>query len=1188
MEPGMYLEKIKLSGFKSFAEMTELAFDKGITAIVGPNGSGKSNIADAIRWVLGEQSVKSLRGKKMEDVIFAGTDTKKPKNYAEVSLFLNNEDQSIENQPIEIIITRQLFRNGDSDYKINHKTCRLKTIHELFMDTGLGKNGYSLISQGGIENITNATPLELRRIVEEAVEIVNFKTKQYETNLKLQRTEDNLNRVQDIFNEIEKQLKPLEKQSKKAKEYLDLHEKIKKIELIQFYHYMTTTQDKLKAFEKDLKDINFEILTEERTLDQIDKNYTFTRHKIEDSEAQKGIIEADLTALKAKKETLERKTLICQNDIENAQKNQNKLILEIAQEQTELAEQERLLEKNKLLQQKNMTVIKDLKAKIDVDQAQILSIQVDIKKLRNKTNDQNKQRAPLEKEHAVLQEKVLTLYRQSADTQAKIALEKELLVQNKRAFQKIEQSHLVCSEQIKKAKVEKEVEKTRFEKAQRQESQAEQLLHQFVEAQQNLNSDLKIALSKQDYLKKNQENFSDYFPAIRTIMKAEARDPEIKNGVYGPVGELIAVDGKYIKAIEIALNNKSQNIVVEDAHTAKKCIQLLKRQESGRATFLPLNSIQNTRIDAQTHAIVQSANGYVGIAAELVKIDKKFKSIINNLLGRIIIADDFKNGRQLHLSIKRYTIVTLDGEVFYPSGAIVGGSSKNKKTVLSKKHELSTLQTEIKENTLKIKALEIQVNIQKKIVQQTQTETADLRARLVKKDQHLYTLESEKKHLLDKKERLLRNIQNNETVISKAANLVIDKEIEKTKDTIQALTTKMRLLDEALDQRTNQQQDTLNALLKQNNTQKVDLSRVEEKNSSLFQQEIVLKQQKTKIEDRLSNKENRLTEIKATMTFTLQAIETQKLKISAIKEQLQALGLQFRDISQQQQEANTLLVTLENKTKDLNHKISVLKEAGSKIELANNSLKIKTENLENIIFDHYDMNFIMVKDLIGDLQKENLDISDTRLQRLKSKISQLGHVNISSIDDYINLNERYQFLLTQSTDLMNAKKELQTTMINLSRAMEQQFSEKFAILQEKFNRIFKKLFDGGEAHLTYENQQDILESGILLSAQPPGKNLKHLSLLSGGEKSMTAIALLFSFLEINASPFCVIDEIDAALDDPNIIRFIDYLKYVSKDNQFIIISHRKTTLEVCDVLYGVSMSGGTSKLLSLRLSDYTK
>jgi len=1184
----MYLEKIKLSGFKSFAETTELAFDKGITAIVGPNGSGKSNIADAIRWVLGEQSVKSLRGKKMEDVIFAGTETKKPKNYAEVSLFLNNEDQAIENQPVEIIITRQLFRNGDSEYKINHKTCRLKAIHEIFMDTGLGKNGYSLISQGGIENITNATPLELRRIVEEAVEIVNFKTKQYETNLKLQRTEENLNRVQDIFNELEKQLKPLEKQSKKAKEYLDLHEKIKKIELIQFYHYMMATQDKLGAFEKDLKDINFEILTEERTLDQIDKNYTLTRQKIETLSLEKSAIEADLTALKAKKETLERKTLICQNDIENAQNNQNKLTSEIAQEQVEQAEQARLLEKNKFLQEKNSAIIKDLKAKIAIDQAQMLSIQVEIQKSRNKTNDQNKQRAPLEKEHAVLQEKVLKLYRQSADAQAKIALEKELLVQNKHAFQKIEQNHLDCFEEIQKAKIEKELEKRRFEQAQQQENQAERLLRQFVEAQQSLKNELKIALSKQEYLKKNQENFSDYFPAIRTIMKAKAQDPDIKHAVYGPVGDLISVDAKYIKAIEIALSNKSQNIVVEDTQTAKNCIQLLKRQESGRATFLPLNSIQNTRIDAQTYANLQSANGYVGIAADLVKTDQKFQSILNNLLGRIIIADDFKNGRQLHAAIKRYTIVTLDGEVFYPSGAIVGGSSKNKKTVLSKKHDLSVLQAEIKEHTLKIKALETQINTQKKVVQQTQTETADLRTGLVKKDQHLYTLESERKHLLDKKETLLRNIKNNETVISKAANLTIDQEIEKAKDAIQVLTTKMRLLDEALDQKNNQQQDTLNALLKQNNTQKVDLSRVEEKNSSLFQQETILKQQKTKIEDRLANKEKRLADIKAMIMLALQAIETQNLEIKTIKEQLKALDLQYRQIAQQQQEANTLLVTLENKTKDLNHKILVLKEAANKIELANNSLSIKTENLEKTIFDHYDLNFIMVKDLIEELEKEKLDISDTHLQRLKSKMANLGHVNISAIEDYVKINERYQFLLTQSTDLMKAKEELNTTMVNLSRAMEQQFSEKFAILQEKFNVIFKKLFNGGEAHLTYENQEDILESGILLSAQPPGKNLKHLSLLSGGEKSMTAIALLFSFLEINASPFCVIDEIDAALDDPNIVRFIAYLKYVSKDNQFIIISHRKTTLEVCDALYGVSMAGGTSKLLSLRLSDYTK
>ena len=1179
----MYLKKLALAGFKSFAEPVELEFSKGVSAIVGPNGSGKSNITDAIRWVLGEQSTKSLRGKKMEDVIFSGTEKKKPLNYAEVTLTLDNTSGFTLDNLDEIVITRRLFRSGESEYRMNQKSCKLKDIHELFMDTGLGKNGYSLISQGGIENIIGASPQELRGIVEEAVGIVNYKTKKQEAEKKLENTQNNLERLKDILEEIEKQLKPLKAQSEKAKEYLELREALKKVDLMVFYHNMKDASEQLAAYEKQLAEVRFQIFEIEKKTEEKDRAFQNARGNIRGITEQADAMAEALEQLKKRIGECERELLITQGKSENESANAERLTQDLNAHLDEHGRFQAEYDELTAYEAENA----DLQKLVDEKSRH----QAELEAEKLKQAEGVSLREEREQQRAVLNDTLLDLKTRLAGFTTKKSFHEDQL---KRVSAEQERSSQLLSDTLLEAE---QNERTRARLA----AETESLRNQTEEAEKKaqglkndysvLENNYKVNLSQRDYLKSVQKNYSDYFPSIRTIMNSREHLGDMINKVYGPVGELLSIPDRFTMAVDVALGAKSQNIVVEDVTTANQCINILKKQRAGRATFLPLDNLRYGRVEARDLEILSRTPGFEGIASELVEYGPRFKRVIESLLGRIVVAADFNAGRAIQKAIfGKYTVVTLEGEIFYPGGAIVGGYTKSgKQSPLFKKAEIEKLEVEMKRQDsekLKIKAAYREAFKAYEALKEA-AKKAELRLNSVEQEHWKITqnLETTKKRMAES-DRIFKSLQDDagsslenekrlrETVAQKEAELA-------------ALEAEMEQDDTGSAEYIEVVRGAIEGLNRKISEGRIKLARDNEGIRSLEQQMAMIHSQ---IETCISREKKVESEIRACReSSALHRTRCEVLKVET--EELQAAVDEKRaaleSFSTETREQTAISEALEQEIKDLNHQLILQNETKNNAEMAKNKLEMQMTHWEENIFESYDMNFVMVGDIYEALSQEDLDLSPENQRSLKGRMAAMGNVNVGAIEEYLELNERYGFMSAQYKDLTKAKGELERIIDSLYESMERQFAKQFAELQKKFTRIFGILFEGGKAHIEYTDPENVLESGIELVAQPPGKNLRHISLLSGGEKSMIAIALLFSFLELNPSPFCVIDEIDAALDDHNIYRFTSYLEHIATDNQFIIITHRKSTLEACDAIYGVSMAkNGISKLVAVRLSDY--
>lgn len=1187
----MYLKKLALAGFKSFAEPVELEFSKGVSAIVGPNGSGKSNITDAIRWVLGEQSTKSLRGKKMEDVIFSGTEKKKPLNYAEVTLTLDNTSGFTLDNLDEIVITRRLFRSGESEYRMNQKNCKLKDIHELFMDTGLGKNGYSLISQGGIENIIGASPQELRGIVEEAVGIVNYKTKKQEAEKKLENTQNNLERLKDILEEIEKQLKPLKAQSEKAKEYLELREALKKVDLMVFYHNMKDASEQLAAYEKQLAEVRFQIFEIEKKTGEKDRAFQNARGNIRGITEQADAMAEALEQLKKRIGECERELLITQGKSENESANAERLTQDLNAHLDEhgrfQAEYDALTASRDAAAQAYEAENADLQKLVDEKSRH----QAELEAEKLKQAEGVSLREEREQQRAVLNDTLLDLKTRLAGFTTKKSFHEDQL---KRVSAEQERSSQLLSDTLLEAE---QNERTRARLA----AETESLRNQTEEAEKKaqglkndysvLENNYKVNLSQRDYLKSVQKNYSDYFPSIRTIMNSREHLGDMIDKVYGPVGELLSIPDRFTMAVDVALGAKSQNIVVEDVTTANQCINILKKQRAGRATFLPLDNLRYGRVEARDLEILSRSPGFEGIASELVEYGPRFKRVIESLLGRIVVAADFNAGRAIQKALfGKYTVVTLEGEIFYPGGAIVGGDTKSgKQSPLFKKAEIEKLEAEMKRQDsekLKIKAAYREAFKAYEALKEA-AKKAELRLNSVEQEHWKISqnLETTKKRMAES-DRIFKSLQDDagsslenekrlrETVAQKEAELA-------------ALEAEMEQDDTGSAEYIEVVRGAIEGLNRKISEGRIKLARDNEGIRSLEQQMAMIHSQ---IETCISREKKVESEIRACReSSALHRTRCEVLKVET--EELQAAVDEKRaaleSFSTETREQTAISEALEQEIKDLNHQLILQNETKNNAEMAKNKLEMQMTHWEENIFESYDMNFVMVGDIYEALSQEDLDLSPENQRSLKGRMAAMGNVNVGAIEEYLELNERYGFMSAQYKDLTKAKGELERIIDSLYESMERQFAKQFAELQKKFTRIFGILFEGGKAHIEYTDPENVLESGIELVAQPPGKNLRHISLLSGGEKSMIAIALLFSFLELNPSPFCVIDEIDAALDDHNIYRFTSYLEHIATDNQFIIITHRKSTLEACDAIYGVSMAkNGISKLVAVRLSDY--
>ncbi|WP_455129438.1 chromosome segregation protein SMC [Pseudoramibacter alactolyticus] len=1187
----MHLKSLRITGFKSFADTVELSFDQMIAAIVGPNGSGKSNIIDAIRWVLGEQRSKSLRGKRMEDVIFSGSDYHKPMNYAEVVLTLDNGSGYLADQPDEVSVTRRIFRSGESVYKINGRQVRLKDIQTIFADTGLGRNGYSIVGQGSIENIVNSSPQALREIVEEAVGIVNYKMRKQEAERELTTAQENMDRVLDILEELNRQRKPLEKQSAKAKRYLKLREELKAVDLFRFDERWRDLSDRLAQSDAHIADANAQIKQTEIALHDADARYqrlrVQNRNQLaaqEDLEAQAESTRQALTAVKESKVVLAEKIRHGQNDMDKLREREK-----LQDEQWQSAQNALAIAQEAVAAEQQK--LKDLTKKMGRYQAKDRALALSLRTIQEKMDRRMQAEQALSDRRSALAKQQSQLMAEQASLETRMTIAQQNLQTIRADIQDRKQQIEAMQVTLEARQVRTEQLNAENQTLQKQWEAENQTYEDLLNRYRLQKNNLQVANSKWTYLKNAQDRYQNYYPGIRLIMKPDVLPDVVRKAVYGPVGELMDVPETLTQAIDTVLGGRSQNIVVAKVETANACIELLKKHRAGRETFLPLDNLHFRSLDSRGRAEILKQSGVYGVASELVSCDAAVRPAIDSLLGRVVVVRHFDAAKPIRKRFRQLTIVTLSGEVFYPGGAIVGGTSKKQKnSPIAHKAELARLQAELKTLKAEGAVLKRRLAEQKIKIDDLKGKRAALKEDQTHWEQENWQQEQRQKAL----EQHLKNLQDNlETAENTDRDLQVQN--ENRKQTQKTLEQRMASLadrengEEALTARKADLERQRFKLREALSTLEIQKARSEE---ICRQSNRLLAERKTQIES-LAGEQKRMQiereKGSAALTAAQKDLAQAQAQIAEIEEKHQRITAK-----RQTQNENQKIITLEIETMDgqirsFNHDLVAQNEAKNKLEIAQNRILAVKEGLEEKIRTRYDFNPLMVSDWLADHDLSEADVSEKRQQELSQQIEALGNVNVGAIESFSALNTRYQFVRGQYRDLESSKQEVETIIQALSEAMTAQFAEGFEKLQKSFGEIFKILFEGGQASLRYEDPDHILESGIELMARPPGKHLKQLSLLSGGEKSMTAIALLFAFLTLNPSPFCVIDEIDAALDDHNIDRFTRYLETVADKTQFILITHRKNTLKVCDTIYGVSMAkSGVSKLLSIHISDYTE
>ncbi len=1180
----MFLKRLEIIGFKSFADRVSIDFVPGVTAVVGPNGSGKSNITDGIRWVLGEQSVKSLRGAKMEDIIFAGSDTRKPLNVAEVTLTLDNEDQRLPIDYNEISVTRRVYRSGDSDFFINKQSCRLKDIVDLFMDSGMGREAFSIISQGKVEEILSSKPEDRRGIFEEAAGVLKYKTRKKKAESKLEETQDNLNRVEDIIHELSDQIEPLAMQASAAKDYLEKKEELERVEAALIVFEIEDLHEKWETLLKQLEGNKDKELALSSQLQSDEANVEKMRA---DTQAIDESIQAlqEVLLLSSKElEKLEGQRELLKERKKNGTENCSKLNETILQLTEKLSQSEQSIAGERGLFQELTTQVTELQTRL---QAKLTAIQTfehnldeRIETLKGDYIELLNEQAGLRNEHSLIEEQT----KQRESKNKKLDEENEKYVHMRSEIQARKQSLLQNYTELK-TKLEKhkarlhETEET-LERLKRERNDSEGKLYQAYQF-------LQKTRSRKEMLEEMQEDYTGFYQGVREVLKAR----NDLHGIEGAVAELISVPAEYEVAIETTLGAAMQHIVVKTEEDGRNAISYLKRNQYGRATFLPESIIKGKSVTPEALYAAKGHSSFLGIAAHLIQFEKRFENIIQSILGTVLVARDLKGANELARLIHyRYRIVTLEGDIVNPGGAMTGGAVKQAKTsLLSRQRELETVSVKLHEMEEKTNSLEHHVRALKQKITDEENRIIQYRNEWdamrhndqeltnqitqVEAEEHrvndrlaIYDLEME--GYLQDQSNIEKRKQELEEKLQHLANTLVtyDDEIEKlskqkneqaaSKEAMQSEITELKVELAKQKQRLANQQEKVARLEDDDHSMrqllvqtKEDLSFLEQEmtsNSSGEEQLSAMIQVKT-------SERNRSTELiskRREQRFTLQ--ENQEKLEQEVKEEKRQQKYLLQVMKEQEVQVNRLDVELDNRLKELQESYSISFEAA------------KAKYLMTIPAD--------------DARK--------RVKMIKASIEELGTVNLGAIDEYDRISQRYNFLLEQQSDLQEAKETLYQVIGEMDEEMKKRFTHTFTAIRSQFQVVFRELFGGGHADLVLTDRNDILSTGIEIVAQPPGKKLQNLGLLSGGERAFTAIALLFAILRVRPVPFCILDEVEAALDEANVSRFAQYLKQFSNATQFIVITHRKGTMEECDVLYGVTMpESGVSKLVSVRLDE---
>ena len=1173
----MFLKSVTMQGFKSFANRTKIELDKTTTAIVGPNGSGKSNITDAITWVLGESSAKNLRGAKMEDVIFSGTDSKKPLGMAEVTILFDNSDKSLNLPYNEVSVTRRMYRSLESEFLINNKKCRLKDIKELFMDTGIGKDGYSVIGQGKIESVLSSKPEDRRNIFEEAAGISKYKYKKVQSKNKLLKTEENLIRIEDILSEIESQEKNLRVQAEKAEAYLKDYEELKIYDINYSCKDMEKREEdlankieELEVLKENSKKIliNREYLSQ--NLEEIQEKLEKLKEEDEASSEKLRLYKEDFDKLNLEINLDEEKINSLKKDIERIgleNENLDKDLLGLKESLEEIEKDREVLNKSK----------EEILDKLTTKDSVIKNLEAEFKNLEEvgNLNFENKNKVKNEIENIKFKSETLKdIIEEKNNRKSNLDKSIENLKENQAEFSKI----------IDRDSIELKTLKENLEKDDQEFEKTKESLLKLDEENRNLENKLigrknegNEILARLKILENMESNYEGYNRTVKSFMNFSSKNNIFKDSLYGPVAEKFYVEKEFEKAISVALGSMSQNIIVSSTKDTSEMLKILEKNKMGRATFLPLDRVYGNKVQ-----INSKEDGMVGLACDLIKFDEVFKGIFYNLLGRVIIADNFKNASRISKK-HRLKVVTLKGEVFNPSGAITGGSLNNyNSSFILRKNEITDFQNNFKDLQGQIKKIESEKNhLEEKISELNEFAESYMEKRnalnfkINNLESNIYKNKNDKdlnseylNKYLREKEELEKNIE---------ADL---KTLENNKLEIE---NKNKLLEDLLNEVDSG--DRLAVLSKEIEglkTEKIEIQLLERENREkiLYKTREIdrINSDLSLTGEKLDNNKKLLMEAQRDIEEKKKSNDENKKSLEEIRKSIESLKNHLEEVKKDLDEKNKDYLDKREELSGLKEKSLVISSEMEKTELKIEMNRNKISNEVERLKEDYE-----VEDYHEFIDESLKDLKEGTLRRLKRKVRDYGEVNISSIEEYRVVKERFDFYTSQRDDLIQSKEEIKSILSKLDHEMKKLFNEAMEEISGNFTEIFKILFNGGRAEISIEG--DVLESGIEIKASPPGKRLQSLSLLSGGERSLTAVALLFALLKYRPASFCILDEIDAALDDANIKRYADYLLTL-EGIQFIIITHRKLTMEIAKTMYGVTMEEkGISKLFSVKLKD---
>ncbi|MCK8816565.1 chromosome segregation protein SMC [Natroniella sulfidigena] len=1184
----MFLKRIELKGFKSFADKVKIDFEPAITGIIGPNGSGKSNISDAVRWVLGEQSAKTLRGSKMEDIIFAGSKQRRALGMAQVSLILDNSQGELPIDYNQVTISRRVTRSGESDYLINNNICRLKDIQELLLDTGIGKDSYSIIGQGKVDQILSERSVDRRELFEEAAGISKHKQRKKEANKKLESTEQKLNRVRDIIEEIKRQLEPLEEEATKAKEYKSYQEELKELEVNLLLNQYVQLEDKFDQQVATKQRLSYQLTEAKAGVNEFDLKIDSCQTKQKELVAAIDQQKDDIFNTKRKLERLESKLELLSERKKNLREQKGKLKKEITElkDKTDLMKEEinekkrgkddlaeQLEQKLSLLAQKEDEVAQ-IKKRLTETLGAKREIEDNKLAQANQITDYKHQIENLTKEIERYQHESRNLIKAKEDLEEKFTEIKEQKEVKLKQLEKIEAELLKLQDDY-----------------QQQESNQEELkqeLNALQKEYQQLKEELNNKESRLNVLEGMQDNYQGYYRGVKNLLNHIKQSGDLK-GVCGVVAELIEVPQEYETAIEVALGSKLQNVIVEDDQVGKRAINYLKDNQAGRATMLPLNLVAPRSLRKSEEEGLE-IEGAIGVAKDLINYQARYRPVIENILGRVIVAQNIDQAVEISKATnKRVKVVTLAGDVVNPGGAMTGGSYAQDNNLLGRSREIEQLRIEVKKLSKKRTTLEEQGLAKKEELATNQQQMEKIKERLhqleiqqttCKKDKQqlgreLARIQKEIEFKVDKIEQLEQQVIAVETTKKEAVSNL--KQLTTTEDDLESTT-------EQLDSEISSNKEKEELLTEQITDLKVELASVKEGKKNLEAELIKLEQELKQAQQQLKQKEEQIVrldnkQIQLKDTAQNLASEQQELnsKLGDLEERLFSLR-------QEEKEAKEKIIQFQQQSKEVRERYQKLQQEYNEIEVELAQLEVKLTNVETKLTDEYQLDI----DLVVEERTAIEDFSEVKakIKKLKQAMKRLEPVNLGAIKEYKNLNQRFSFLKEQSNDLTEAKRSLQKVIAEINEKMTEKFATAFKEIKSEFEGIFTDLFGGGQAQLTLEDEDDLLKTGVEINAQPPGKKLQKLSLMSGGEKALTATALVFALLKVNPSPFYVLDELDAPLDDANVERFANYLDKLSSQTQFVVITHRKGTMKVANSLYGVTMEeSGVSKLVSLQLDQ---